>query len=854
MKRLTWDIDREDILENLREEYDYRQSTQGKRLARWWYRWHALRSILPSLGFELKWRMVMLKNHLLIAIRNLKKQKGLSLINIVGLAVGMACSIMILLFVQFERSYDRFHEKSDRIHRVAVNAKWGNTRIAQTYTPAIMTPTLYQDYPEVELCVRLWTFLVGTEVRRDEKVFNEYRVTSADPEFFQMFSFPLISGKPESVLRDPNSVVLSSSTAKKYFGEKDPMDHNLTIDGNNFRITGVMEDMPANSHFHFDMIVSIVTYDGINSTNWFACNYRTYILLREGVSGKNFEAKFPDLVNRHSFRGQYEDWTQNGNFWEFYLQPLADIHLHSDLDGELEANGNAAYVTLFFVIAVFILLLAAVNYMNLSTARSAGRAREVGIRKVSGAGQSLLVRQFLAESILTSLIALVLAMVLIHLFLPFFGNLVQRQLAIPYKSIPWIVPGFTGLAAGIGILSGAYPSFFLSSFRPVTVMQGNVGSVSKNKSLRRILVFFQFAISISLFIGTLTVRQQMLYIMNKDLGFRKEQVIVVKTPESLGAQSAPFKEALRKNPSILEVSGSNTLPGKFFPNCLVEAEGFEQGVTMNISLCEPEFKDVIRLQMARGRFFSREFGTDSTALILNQTAVKLLGWEEPIGKTIIPGMGIQFHVIGVAQDFHFESLHQTVRPAAIALLSGAWDWWPEQYISLLVQSENISSTLSYLQSTWDRLNTGKPVEYTFLDEDYANLYQNEQRTGRLFTIFSSLALFIACLGLFGLSSFSTEKRTREIGIRKVVGASIPGLIGLLFREFAGWVALANIFAWPVTYFFMNTWLQNFAYRVNPSGWNFIISGLTALFIALMTVSYHSIKAAIANPVEALRYE
>ncbi len=795
----------------------------------------------------------MLKNYLKIALRNIKHYKAYSFINIFGLAIGMACGILILLFVHFEYSYDRFHEKKDRIHRVAVKANWGDTRIAQTQTPAILTQTFYNDYPDVEISLRMRPFSRGVEVRRDEKIFNEYQVVSSDPEFFKMFSFPLISGEAESVLKEPNLVVISSSTAKKYFKDIDPLGHVLTIDGNDFQVTGVMADMPANSHFHFDMIVSIVTFDGINSTNWFACNYRTYVLLREGLSGKDFEAKFPGIVRRYPFSGNYDKWTQNGNFWEFYLQPLTSIHLHSDLSGEFEPNGNATYVTIFFIIAIFILLLAAVNYMNLSTARSAGRAREVGIRKVAGARRGLLMRQFLSEAVLASLIALILAMVLVHLLLPLFGNLVQRQLTVPYQSMPWFALGLLGLALGIGVLSGSYPSFFLSSFQPVTVLQGTVRRASQNAPLRHILVLFQFTISIALLIGTFIVQQQLMFFMKKDLGFSKDQVIVIKTPTPLGTQSTPFKTALRQNPAILEVSGSNTLPGRYFSNCLVQPEGLKQ-VTLNISLCEPEFQDVFQLKMAQGRFFSREFGTDTTAIILNQTAADLLGWEEPIGKTITPGSGIPFHVIGVVQDYHFESLHRTVRPAALGLLNGAWDWWSEQYISIRVQAQKLSGTLDFIRSTWDRFNLGKSLEYTFLDEDYADLYENEKRTGRLFSVFSGLAIFIACLGLFGLSSFAAEQRTKEIGIRKVLGASIPGLMGLLFRDFVRWVVLANVLAWPVAYHFMNKWLQNFAYRINIGWFTFLLAGTLALIIALMTVSYQSIKAALVNPIESLKYE
>jgi putative ABC transport system permease protein len=853
IKRIFKD-EKEAKLGDFIEMYSTFAEEKGRLQAKVRFWVYLIRSIPEYFKDSLCIGVTMFKNYIIIALRNILKHKGYSFINILGLTVGLACGILILLFVHFELSYDQFHEKKDRIHRVGVKGMFGDTHIAQTHTPAILTRTFYQDYPEVEISLRMQPYDGGVEVCRDEKIFNEYRVVASDPEFFQMFSFPLMSGEEESVLKEPNSVVISSSTAHKYFGNMDPLDQVLNIGKNEFRITGVMADMPANSHFHFDLIVSIVTFDGIDNTNWFACNYRTYLQLREGVFRKDFEAKFPDLANRYMFRGNYHSWAQKGNFWKFYLQPLTSIHLHSNLSDELEPNGNAAYVTLFFIIAVFILLLAAVNYMNLSTARSAGRGREVGIRKVAGATRGILMRQFLSESVLSSLIALILALFLVHLLLPSFGNIVQRQLMVPYRSVPWFVPGLLGLAVGIGILSGAYPSFFLSSFRPVTVLQGRMRSASRNTALRHALVLFQFAISIALLIGTVIVHQQLMFFMNRDLGFSKEQVVVVKTPAPLGVRSTPFKDALRQNPAILEVSGSNTVPGRFFATCLVQPEGFDQSVTMNISLCEPEFQDVIQLKMVQGRFFSREFGTDSTAVILNQTAADLLAWDDPIGKTITPGSGIQFHVIGVVQDYHYESLHQTVRPSAMALLGGTWDWWPEQYISLRVQAQNLSGTLGYLKSTWDRFNPGKPLEYTFLDKDYAALYDNEQRTRRLFSVFSGLAIFIACLGLFGLASFAAEQRTKEIGIRKVLGASVARIFVLLTQGFAKWVILANIIAWPVAYYFMNNWLQNFAYRIDMSVWIFIISGLAALVIALLAVSYQAIKAATTNPVDSLRYE
>jgi putative ABC transport system permease protein len=797
----------------------------------------------------------MLKNYVVTAWRNLWRYKGHSLLTVAGLAVGLACALLILLYVHYERSYDRFHANHERIHRVALNAKFGDTRLAQTHTPAILTRTLYEEYPDVEISLRLKTFDRGLEARQGEKIFNEYRCAAADPEFFRMFSFPLLAGDAAAVLREPYSVVLGSATARRYYGETDPTGRVLTIGGTDYQVTGVMADMPANAHFHFDLLMSIASFDGLDSSEWLACNYRTYIQLRQGVSRTSFEARLAQMVRRHMFReGNYDRWVKQGNYWEFFLQPLADIHLRSHLDGELEPNGHAGYVTAFFIIALFILLLAVVNYVNLVTARAAGRAREVGLRKVAGATRGQLTRQFLAESVWTSLLALLGALVLGQLLLPFFGQMMNRPLAVPGEWWPWLVPALPVLAVIIGLLAGVFPALVLSSFRPATLFHGRLGGAARSATLRHALVLVQFTISIALIAGTLVVQRQLSFLLNKDLGFDREQVIVLRTPAPLGERSAPFKDTLRRHPAIREASGSNTLPGRFFSKSLVRAEGLDQGVTLNISLCEPELPDVLQLEMLQGRFLSREHGTDKTAVVINETAARLLGWEQPIGKTITPGSNIPFHVVGVVRDYHFESLHQTVQPAALALLDGAWNWWPEQFIAIRVQTADMPGTLAFLETTWQRFSQGHPLEYTFLDQDYAALYDNEARTARLFRVFAGLAIFIACLGLFGLASFATAQRAREIGIRKVLGASVPEILFLLTRGFARWVLLANVVAWPAAYLLMNRWLENFAYRIQPDMGIFLMAGLAALGIALLTVSVHTVRTATAPPVKSLRCE
>lgn len=795
----------------------------------------------------------MLKNYLKIAFRNIFKQKGYSFINITGLAVGIACSIFILLFVRYERGYDRFHEKADRIYRVAVKAVIGETRIGQTFTPAILTPTFLNDYPEVLHSIRFQDYDDRVLVRYGDNIYNEPRVIMTDAAIFDVFTFSFIKGNPETALTKPNTVVVSEATAQKYFAASDPMNQIIKIRNDNYRITGIFQNMPSNSHFHFDIISSINSTQGINNTAWFANNYQTYILLKKGITQNDLESKFPDLVKRYLWKNRnYDEWAAKGNFWEYYLQPLTDIHLNSDLNGEFEANGNATYVNIFSIIAAFILLIACINYMNLSTARSANRAREVGMRKVVGSTRLPIIRQFLTESILSSLIALVLALVLVQVLLPSFNNLVNKPLTIPYTENLYIIPGLIGFVLIIGILSGSYPSFFLSSFKPVSILKGNLQSSSKNIGLRNGLVVVQFSISIFLFVGTFIVYQQMEYFQNKKLGFDKEHVVVINTSQPLAERSDPFKAALRKNAGVLSVSGSRHTPGRSFNNIGFNPEGKEQGITLNLMLGDYDFLETLKLEMRSGRFFSREFTTDSLGMIINEKTAELLSWEEPIGKHI-SGLGRKFHVIGVVKDFHYESLHQTVRPMALLMLNGAVQW-PERYILVRIQTSDIPAMVSLIKDSWQEFAADLPFEYSFLDDDFDQLYHNEQQTGKVFTLFSFLAIFIACLGLFGLASYSAEQRRKEIGIRKVLGAAVPGIVVMQSKEFSKWVLLANVIAWPVAYFVMNGWLQNFAYRIHMNWIVFFFAGLLALLITWMTVSYQAVKAAVMNPVNALMYE
>ncbi|NQT97783.1 MAG: ABC transporter permease [Candidatus Marinimicrobia bacterium] len=803
----------------------------------------------------------MLAYYFKIALRNIKKYRGYSIINITGLAVGMACSILILIYVNYELSFDTFHANADRIYRVAINAMGGGTKINQTYSSAATFNKLLEDFPEIEYGVKFLN-LGEKPIIHNEMSLYESGIFAVDSTFFNIFSFPLIHGDHHALLNAPNTIVLTKNTALKYFNHTDVVGEILTIDlsswgyGNiDFKITGVTDNVPANSHFHYNLLLSIISFpDQINKTGWTANNFITYLLLYPGSSQVEFEKKLAEFTRVNMGGERFDDWVAQGNYWEYFLQPLTDIHLNSDLNGEFEPNGNKTYVYIFLVICVIILLIACINFMNLSTAKSSLRAREVGIKKVVGSNRRMLVRQFLTESVIMSYISLGLGIFLVELILNGFGNLIGQQLEIHYFDNLQVIPLLLLLGLVVGVVSGSYPAFVLSSFQPVMVLKGNTGNARTEVLLRNILVLFQFGISISVIIGTLIVFKQLDYFMNKELGFDKENVLVISNPGDLGQSLKPLKESLLRHSNILSVSGSNTLPGKSFSNIGFGAEGVES-YSLNTCVCDYEFIETLKLNLIKGRFFSRDFPSDSSAVVINEKAAKLLGWENPIGKQInnwSSNTG-NFTIVGVIRDYHYESLHQVIRPQGL-FLSGGYYKNNENNISLRYVPENVPETINFIRSTWNGLAPGKTFDYSFLNDDYEALYMNEQQTRTIFIIFSILATFIACLGLFGLASFMADQRTKEIGIRKVLGASVTNLIMHFSFDFSKWVLLANLIAWPVTYYFISRWLDNFAYRTTINWRIFLLSGSLALLIALLTVSYQAVKIAMANPVDSLKYE
>lgn len=805
----------------------------------------------------------MFKNYLKIALRNFFKHKGFSFINIFGLAIGVACCLMIVLYVFDEMSYDRYHEKADQIYRVGLDGFVNNMAFHGVITCAPMAQTLVHDFPEVTAATRLRNF--GFPVfRYEDKVFSEERVFWVDQSFFDIFTIPFIKGDPKTALVEPNTIVLTRSMALKYFGHEDPLGKSLNADQRrDYLITGVVEDVPYHSHFHYDFLASLSTYDDSRSPIWISNSYYTYLLLRKDASSKAFEAKLADLVKKYvgpqiqvAAGITMEQFYESGGRWGYFIQPLTDIHLHSHLEFEIEPNGDIAYIYIFSVIAIGILLVAGINFVNLATARSVNRAREVAIRKTVGSRRPQLIRQFLAETTLMSFIAVLLALMAVQILLPSFNTITGKDLAVPYMQSVYTIPSLLGVVLFIGILAGIYPAFFLASFDPAIVLKSETVGRTRKSSLRNVLVVFQFTVSIVLIVGTFIVNRQLRYIQNKNLGFNKDQIIVVKKTDDIGNQIQTFRQELVKNAKVIDATNTGRLIGETFGSSAFKLAGAtgEETHLLCTYFTDSYFADTYQIEMAAGRYFEEGREADQQAVILNETAIKELGLTDPVGKQIValrPTREQYFTIIGVMKDFHFESLHSQIRPLIIGL------YQPNnrgRYVSVRVHSDGTRETLAFLENTWRKFAGNQAFEYEFFDDHFAQIYRAEERTGQIFFAFSFLAIIIASLGLLGLAAFIGEQRTKEIGIRKVLGATESKIILLLSKQFTKWVILSNLFAWPIAYYFMHKWLQRFAFQPGLSVWAFLLASFVVFVIALLTVSYQTIKAARSNPVDLLRYE
>lgn len=810
----------------------------------------------------------MFKNYLTVALRNVRRHKGFSGINSAGLAIGMAASILIAIFVLHELSFDHHHEKADRIYRVVAQFDPGGEKRG-AYTVPPMAQAMLNELPEIEQAVRLNLWPRNDLVRYEDKLFLEKNYIYADASIFNVFTIPFILGDPKSALVEPRTIVITKDIAHKYFGNENPLGKSLRFEDQrrDFRITGVIANCPATSHFQYEMIASIVSTKTAFETGWGGHTYFTYIVLKDRHARPQLEAKLPDFCRRHwgaynyAQTGQtYDEYIKDGkNYYGFSLEPLTDIHLDAGVIDYLSVKGNKTYVVVFSMIALFILLIAGINFMNLSTARFAHRSKEVGVRKVLGSSQKQLVWQFLGESILLSLFALIFAILLVNIALPLFRNLSSRQLELDFFQSVYTLPVLVGFAVLVGICAGCYPAFFLSSFQPVRTVKGSGGQKSKgNFFLRRVLVVLQFAVTFGIFFGTFVISQQLQYVRGKQLGFNKDHVVVIHRADALGKQAEAFKQELLRDPGIRVISDTESLPGRHFnPNShRLEGRPSTETPTLHTMYGDHNFAKLLDLEIVAGRYFSPDIPTDATsAVVINETAVKELGLIDPVGKRFHKEFGGAQEgefvtIIGVLKDFHFNSLHYEIFPMIIRPLSpSTWN-----FTSVRIGTENISKTLARIEDTWKTFTGGQPFEYSFLDQDFDNLYRGEQRMGQIFFLFAALAIFVACLGLVGLVSFTAEQRTKEIGIRKVLGATMPKIIYLLSREVVVLVCVASLVAAPISFFSMHKWLENFAFRIGISPLMFFLTASGTLVVALLSVSFRAIKAAQANPIDSIRYE
>lgn len=807
----------------------------------------------------------MLGNYFKIALRNLLKYKSFSLINIIGLAIGLAACLTIMVIVEDELSFDKHHEKAENIYRIAVKGRMGEIIFNMAVSAHPTAAAAKNDFPEVLESVRIDNS-GDMLIRYNDLVYNENSFLWADSTIFNVFTIPLLQGDKDKALNRPHTIVLSEKAARKFFGKKNPVGENLEFEnGQLYEVTGVYEDFPINSHFQADFIASIISWDNINSDFWLSHNLYTYIVVQEGTNIKEFEEKLnnhflkkyigPTLTNL--MNTNLEELAASGNGLFYSLQPLLDIHLHSHLEWEIGGNGNILYIYVFSAIAVFVLIIAVINFVNLTTARSGMRAKEVGMRKVLGSSRTQLIYQFLTESVIVSFIAMAFALLILELSVPLVTTIINKAVTVSYFDAWYKLPVLVSLALLIGLAAGAYPALILSGFKPIKILRTAFTKGSGRHSLRNTLVVVQFAASIVLVIGTIIIYNQLNYMQNKNLGFNKDHVIVIKREWSLEDRRDAFKNEIYKNPNIVKASASNGIMGGDLSNSAFRMSYDSPDIINIISRLQTDydFLDTYQFELTKGRFFSREFKSDSSAVVLTEGAVKQLGIaDDPLGKQIVaggrtPDEDIYFTIIGVVKDFHYQTFEQPIRPLLFVLGTGQMG-----NMSIRVTPHNITQTISKINKSWSKFTNGKPFEYFFFDENFDRLFSQEIAISQLTSLFSLLAIFIACLGLYGLALFTTQQKTKEIGIRKAMGASVGNIVLMLSKEFTKWVIFANLIAWPLAYYLMNEWLTNFAFRIEINYLYFAAAGIIALLIAWLTVSYLSYRAASMNPVKSLRYE
>lgn len=810
----------------------------------------------------------MFRNYLLVAIRNLWKRKLFSLINVIGLSVGIACFFLISANLMDEFSYDNFHENTENLYRVALERIYPDNVVNYALIPASLGPAMLNDFPEVQDMTRILKMRASVIFRYGDKTYEEDKLCLVEPKFFEIFNIPLLQGDPAEVFSTPNSLVMTRDTAVKYFGDDDPMGKSITTPQGQFMVSGVCENVPKNSHLEFDFAGSLGILNLDRQPNYVSFSVYTYIVLSDGTRPKEIEEKLPALVE-HYAAGQiqarsgisYKDYIAAGNGYNYFLQPIRDIHLHSNLTMEIKPNGNITYVYILIAIALFLIVIACINFMNLATAISVTRAREVGIRKIVGSSRRSLIRQFLLESLVLSFVSLVIAGLMIQLVLPVFNNLSRKELEIDFISQPINLLMLLVMGLVVGILAGSYPAFVLSSFHPVTVLKGRFSASRKGIRLRNTLVIFQFAISIVLISMTLLISRQMDFMQSRDLGFDKNNLIVMERAYTLGPQEEAFKQELSELPGVVSSAGSNTtISGGFYYGVMFQTEQDSEIKTTRGMTVDKDFIETLDLKILEGRGFAKEFN-DSFNVVINESAIREFGWNDPVGMRLKrigdPGERVgDFTVIGVVKDFHYNSLHEDIDSFVLFTLPEDQPQQPPVYPlwNVRIRPENTEATLAAVESVWKKIAPGQPFSSYFLDTRLDDLYQNEKTSGRIFGIFSILAIVIACIGLFGLSTYMAEQRTKEIGIRKVLGSTASKIVVLLSKDFAKLVGGAFLIAVPIAYYVMYKWLQNFSFRTSIQFWIFFMAGFAALIVAQFTISFQAVRAANSNPADAIRFE
>ena len=795
----------------------------------------------------------MTANFFKITLRNVQRHKVYSFINLAGLSLGMACCILIFLYVQHEFSYDSFHENADTIYRVAVEYSPGGQPVQYAVVPGPLGPALIGEINEVVTAVRFWCdFTLGSvSVAYGRKMYHEERFYFTDPAVFDVFSFSLKSGNPETALVNPYSIVITEDTARRYFDNENPLGKVLTVNMgtvHDFRITGIMENLPSNSHIHFDFLVSMSSLgdmEGYHLMNWRNASFYTYLLLQDAASRYTLEKRFPDFIRTHY--GEEERLRM-----KLFLQPLRSIHLHSHLEDELEINGDITQVYAFSIIAFFVLLIACINFMNLTIAQSAARVKEVGIRKVLGAHPSHLIQQFLGESFVFVFLALFIALCLVEISLPGLNMLLGKNLVFRYSGNLSLILALTGIMVFAVIVSGGYPAFLLSSYKTASVLRGTSKRAAANTLLRKSLVVIQFAISIILIIDTALISKQLHYVKNRRLGFQKELVVVIPMHERhIQLNYELLKQELLKDSRIMSAAASSNIPfGSAIPQrreFMIDGTPEEEYLAMFCIFADRDFLNTFGIELVQGQNFSPS--GQETSFILNETAVREIGWDDPIGKKLTHWIPQTGSVIGVVRDFHFMSLHHKIEPLVL-FYSPLWF----QYLSIRIRSDDVPGILNFIEKKWHEWFPRSPFEYSFLDAHIGAQYHADIRLGNMLGTFSILAIFIACIGLFGLTSISIEQRTKEIGIRKVLGASVSEIMVMLSMEFTKLVIAANIIAWPVAYCVMRLWQSSFAYHTGMGIGVFILGSILTSIIAFLTISHQTVRVALANPVDSLRYE